>query len=97
MNGNQNGNNIEPKKFLFVSLESLSGDLAWTVKKEGHEVRAHIKLKADADVYNGFIEKVSSWEAHKDWADVIVFDDNEFGEPAEKLRKKEKLVIGGGF
>ena len=97
MNGNQNGNNIELKKFLFVSLESLSGDLAWTVKKEGHEVKAYIKNKYDADVYNGFIEKVSSWEAHKDWADVIVFDDNEFGEAAEKLRRKGKLVIGGSI
>lgn len=96
MNGqNQNGNTIEPKKFLFVSLESLSGDLAWTLKKEGHEVKAYIKLKTDADVYNGFIEKVDNWESYKDWADVIVFDDNEFGEIAEKLRRAGKLVIGG--
>jgi len=48
MNGNQNGN-IEPKKFLFVSLESLSGDLAWQVKKDGHEVKAYIKAKSDED------------------------------------------------
>ncbi len=85
----------EPKKFLFVSLESLSGDLAWHVKKEGHEVKAYIKAKSDLDVYNGFIEKVNNWEEHIDWADVICFDDVEFGEIAEKLRKKGKLVIGG--
>lgn len=98
MNGqNQNGNGkiFEPKKFLIASLESLSGDLAWTLKKEGHEVRAHIKLKTDADVYNGFIDKVDNWETHKDWADVIIFDDNEFGEIADKLRKNGKLVVGG--
>lgn len=94
MNGIQNGN-IESKKFLFVSLESLSGDLAWALKKEGHEVKAYIKAKHDADVYNGFIEKVDNWESYKDWADVIVFDDNEFGEVADKLRKSGKLVIGG--
>jgi len=106
MNGqNQNGKHIsaqggsasggEPKKFLFVSLESLSGDLAWQLTKEGHEVKAHIKDKHDADVYNGFIEKINNWESYKDWADVIVFDDVEFGEIADKLRKNGKLVIGG--
>ncbi len=97
MNGNQNGNGkiSGPKKFLFVSLESLSGDLAWTLKKEGHEVKACIKLKTDADVYNGFIEKIDNWESYKDWADVIIFDDVEFGEVADKLRRGGKLVIGG--
>ncbi len=95
MNGqNQNGH-IEPKNFLFVSLESLSGDLAWQLKKEGHEVKAYIKAKGDADVYNGFIEKVDNWEIYKNWADVIVFDDVEFGEIADKLRKNGKLVVGG--
>lgn len=84
-----------PLKYLFISLESLSGDLAWNVKKEGHEVKAYIKAKGDADVYEGFIDKVDRWEDHVDWADVIVFDDVEFGEQAEKLRKKGKLVVGG--
>jgi phosphoribosylamine--glycine ligase len=97
MNESQNGTekNLEPKKFLFVSLESLSGDLAWQLKKEGHEIKAYIKAKGDADVYNGFIEKIDNWESYKDWADVIIFDDVEFGEIAEKLRKNNKSVIGG--
>ncbi|MBC7836301.1 phosphoribosylamine--glycine ligase [Acetobacteraceae bacterium] len=84
-----------PKKFLFVSLESESGDLAWKLKREGHEVRVYVKAKDDADVYDGVLEKVPSWEEHKDWADVIVFDDVGFGEVANKLRKAGKLVIGG--
>lgn len=92
---NSNGKTFEPKKFLFVSLESLSGDLAWTLKKEGHDVKVYIKAKSDADVYNGFIDKVDNWESYKDWADVIVFDDDEFGEIADKLRHNGKLVIGG--
>ena len=99
---NHNGNdheqidkNFEPKNFLFVSIEALSGDLAWQLKKEGHEVKAYIKCKTDGDVFNGFIEKVDHWEAHKDWADVIIFDDIGFGAVAEKLRKQGKLVIGG--
>lgn len=86
---------MDPKKFLFVSLESLSGDLAWHVAREGHEVKAYIKLKSDADVYMGFINRVDEWEPHIDWADVIVFDDIEFGVIADRLRKKGKLVVGG--
>ncbi|MDO8600861.1 MAG: phosphoribosylamine--glycine ligase [bacterium] len=94
-NGNGGDHAPAPLKFLFVSLESLSGDLAWTLKKEGHQVKAYIKAKTDEDVYNGFIEKVDAWEPHQDWADVIIFDDVEFGEIADKLRKKGKWVIGG--
>lgn len=82
-------------KFLFVSLESLSGDLAWSLVKEGHEVKAYIKAKSDADVYNGFIEKVEKWEDWVDWSDIVIFDDVEFGDAAMRLRKKGKSVIGG--
>ncbi len=94
MNNNLN-HSAESKKFLFVSLESLSGDLAWQLSKEGHAVKSYIKAKSDADVYNGFIERVDAWEPHIGWADVIIFDDVEFGPVADKLRRKGKLVIGG--
>ncbi len=90
-----NSEKFPQKKFLFVSLESLSGDLAWNVLREGHQVKAWIKEKGDADVYNGFFEKVADWKKFVDWADVIVFDDIEFGPDAEKLRKAGKLVVGG--
>jgi len=82
-------------KFLFVSLESLSGNLAWHVKKEGHKVRAWIKEKRDADVYDGFLDKVGDWHEHIDWADVIIFDDVGFGREADTLRKEGKKVVGG--
>lgn len=87
--------NASPKRFLFVSFESLSGDLAWHVQKEGHEVKVYIKNEADRDVYDGLLEKVDAWEDHQDWADVIVFDDVGFGKIADALRAKGKAVVGG--
>ena len=93
MNG-ENKNEFPKKKFLIVSQESLSGDLSWQIKKEGHEVKIFIKAEEDKDVYDGFLEKVDEWQKHIDWADIIVFDDTGFGETADKFRKEGKLVVG---
>ncbi len=89
-------------KFLFVSLDaSLIGDIAWQVRREGHEVKYHIRKAADKEVADGFVDKVDDWEAEVDWADVIVFDDIWIdddigtGELSEKLRAEGKLVVGG--
>ncbi len=84
-----------PQRFLFISKFGLIHDLAWEVKKEGHEVRYHIMAKSEREVGDGFVEKVDRWEDSKDWADVIVFDDCEFGTQAERLRAEGKAVIGG--
>ncbi len=92
----KNGNGAgKPLKFLFVSWESLSGDLAWQLQKEGHAVKIYIKSKDDADVYEGLLEKVDDWKAHTDWADIVVFDDTGFGSHADALRKAGKAVVGG--
>lgn len=88
-------NQFGPQKFLFVSWESLSGDLAWQVKKEGHQVKIYIKNETDQDVYDGFLEKVTNWKEWIDWADLIVFDDVGFGKIADELRKRGKLIVGG--
>lgn len=90
-----NNSQFSTKRFLFVSWESLSGDLAWQIKKEGHEVKVFVKSEVDKDVYDGFLEKVDDWQKYKDWADVIVFDDVGFGRFADSLRKEGKLVVGG--
>jgi phosphoribosylamine--glycine ligase len=84
-----------PRKYLFVSGQALIHDLALQVKAEGHEVRYAILTKSEKEVADGFLDKVDDWEAHTDWADVVVFDDNEFGGAAEKLRAAGKAVVGG--
>lgn len=86
---------VQSVKFLFVGWESLSGDLAWQIQKEGHTVRMSFRDLSDRDCYDGFVEKVDDWRKHTDWADVIVFDDVGFGVHADALRKAGKLVIGG--
>ncbi len=87
---------MEKKKFLFVSLSGLIGDIAWQVAKEGHEVLYYIKAQTEQDIADGFVKKSTDWEKDADWADVIVFDDVlGQGEKAQALRAKGKLVIGG--
>lgn len=82
-------------KFLFVSPEALSVDLAHSVTQEGNDVKFFIQSATEKDVGDGFVEKVNSWEDQVDWADVIVFDDIGFGRTADKLRSEGKKVIGG--
>lgn len=84
-------------KFLFVSPEALSIDLAHVIRQEGNEVKFFIHSVTEKDVGDGFVEKVDSWEDQTDWADVIVFDDIGFGRPAEKLRAEGKSVVGGSI
>lgn len=85
------------KKFLLISNDGDAGDLLWKIKNEGHEVKYFIGDKNNKDVCDGFVDKVEKWEDFKDWADVIIFDDVNFGALAEKLRKEGKLVIGGSI
>jgi phosphoribosylamine---glycine ligase len=96
---NENGNKIkqtsDPKKFLVVSLESLSGDLSWQMQKEGHEVKIFVERESDKDVYEGILERIDDWKKQVDWADVIIFDDIGFGSIADSLRASGKLVVGG--
>lgn len=93
-----NSNSAQKKlKFLFVSFEGLIGDLAWQVKKEGHEVKYFIQSKSDKDVCDGFVEKCEDWQREIDWSDIVVFDDIGFGAIAERLRRQGKLVVGGSI
>ena len=82
-------------KFLFVSPEALSLDLAYRVLQENNEVKFFVQSDTEKDVGDGFVEKVTAWDNLIDWADVIVFDDIGFGKVADKLRAEGKRVVGG--
>lgn len=86
-----------PRKFLFISIDNLSGDLAWHIQKEGHEVKYYVKNKEEREVASGFVEHIAEVSDEViSWADVIVFDDVlGQGSMAARLRSEGKLVIGG--
>lgn len=87
---------LVPRKFLFISISGLIGDIAWHVLKEGNEVKYYIQNEVDKEVADGFVPKVDDWRSEVDWADIIVFDDVlGHGTLADELRKKGHLVVGG--
>ncbi len=54
--------------FLFVSLaDPLLADLAWQIRREGHEVRYYMDSETESDIGDGFVEKVDDWRANVDW------------------------------
>ena len=46
---------MDKRKFLFVSLSGLIGDIAWQIAKEGHEVRYYIDNEKERDIAEGFV------------------------------------------
>ncbi|MFH1895014.1 MAG: LAGLIDADG family homing endonuclease [archaeon] len=95
---NHNGNEkkIDSKKFLFISLDTLTADLAWQLIKEGHQAKYYTENPEDKEVGDGFVEKVDDWQKEVDWADTIIFDDVlGQGKKAKKLREQGKNVVGG--
>src|SRR5271154_750754 len=87
---------MDKRKFLFVSLSGLIGDIAWQVLKEGHDVRYYIDNEKERDIADGFVPKSKDWERDTKWADIIVFDDTlGQGARAQALRAQGKKVIGG--
>jgi len=87
---------MDKRKFLFVSLSGLIGDIAWEVLKEGHDVRYFIEAEGERDIADGFVPKSKDWERDAKWADIVVFDDTlGQGARAQALRATGKPVIGG--
>lgn len=93
---NSHSKTVNPKNFLFVTINCLAGDLAWQIAKEGHNVKLYTEALTDKEVADGFVPKVDNWEKEIEHADIIVFDDVlGQGDKAKKLREQGKLVIGG--
>ena len=87
---------MDKRKFLFVSLSGLIGDIAWQVLKEGHDVRYYIEAEKERDIADGFVPKSKDWEKDAKWSDIVVFDDTlGQGEKAQVLRAADDRFAGG--
>ncbi|MBL8024393.1 MAG: phosphoribosylamine--glycine ligase [Elusimicrobia bacterium] len=84
-----------PRRILCISRVGCIGDLCRQLKAEGNLVKYFIESKHDKDVSDGFVEKVDDWKTAKEWADLLIFDDSDYGKEVEALRKEGKAVVGG--
>lgn len=85
-------------KVLFISGELISGDLAYSLQKEGCDVRIYIQDKSVKDCFDGMLQKVHRWRDELGWVGkdgLIVFDDVGYGEVQDALRSDGYQVVGG--
>lgn len=85
-------------KILFISRDLIAGNLAYLLKKEGHEVRLYIGEKARRQNFDYMVHKTKNWKKELSWVGkdgLIVFDDVGWGKDQDSLRKKGYSVIGG--
>ena len=80
---------------LFVSIDGLISGIAHQAVQEGHNIRLHIIDSKYSDIADGFVPKSMDWKKDVKWADLIVFDDIGYAKEVERLKKQNKLVVGG--
>jgi ketosteroid isomerase-like protein len=55
---------MDARRFLFVSADAaLIADLAWQVRREGHDVRYYVEAESDREIGDGFVPKTDDWRA----------------------------------
>lgn len=83
---------------LIIDAGGTCLDFALRCLHYGHKVKAFIRHNKDgsrSEVGDGLIQRVSHWEDHMDWADLIFCTDNTFYIwPLEAYRDKGYPIIG---
>lgn len=69
------------KKLKILLIDDLTALLDFAIRcmAEGHEVKMYLPLRKNGDKYevgDGLVNKVSSWQPHMKWADLIIVSDN---------------------
>lgn len=85
---------------LFISKNLLAGNLAYLLKKEGHEVKLFIDKKESRGNFDYMVTKVTGWKSELSWVGkdgLIVFDDIGYGKIQDRLREKGYSVFGGSY
>ncbi len=83
---------------LVVSLDLSGADLAYRLRKEGHDVRFFVEEKSQKCNYHRMIDKVKDWKKELNWVGkdgLIVFDSIGYGKEQDILRKEGYSVVGG--
>ncbi|MDD3662523.1 MAG: hypothetical protein PHT84_01510 [Candidatus Pacebacteria bacterium] len=87
-------------KILFVSNDFIAGNLAYLLKKEGHEVKLYIENKKVRSTFENIVKKTNNWKKELNWVGkngLIIFDDVGYGKIQDSLRKEGYTVFGGSF
>ena len=84
---------------LIIDATGVSLDFALRCKAYGHSVRVYIRNYKDGSRSRigdgGLIERVSDWEKHMNWADLIFCTDNVlYIHPLERYRDKGYPILG---
>ncbi len=85
-------------KILFISNDLIGGNLAYLMKKEGHDVKLYIEDHGRHENFDGMVPKTYNWRKELRWVGkdgLIVFDDVGYGEDQDELRKLGYTVFGG--
>lgn len=82
-------------KVLFVSSDGSTLSMAMRMQDYGHDIKFWIKSNDFRDVGLGLVPRVDSFSSYAGWADLIIFDDAEFGQKAKEFRAVGKAVVGG--
>jgi phosphoribosylamine--glycine ligase len=85
-------------KILFISGELIAGDLAYKMKKEGHDVKLYTEYEGGGDCFDNMVEKTKNWKNELQWVGkdgLIVFDDIGYGKEQDELRAAGYTVFGG--
>lgn len=88
-------------RILFVSKDTMAGNLAFLLKKEGHSVRLFVEEPDGKRNFNGLVSHTDDWKKDLTWVGkddgLIIFDDIGFGKIQDKLRKEGYTVFGGSY
>ena len=84
-------------RVLFVSNDLIGGNIAYLLKKEGHDVRLFIDDQKRRENFENLVEKTEDWMRELPWVGkdgLIVFDDVGYGKIQDDLRKDGYTVFG---
>jgi phosphoribosylamine--glycine ligase len=85
-------------RILFISNDLIAGNVAYLLRKEGHNVKLYIQEEGRKNNLDNLVKKTPDWKLELGWVGkkgLIVFDDIGYGLYQDSLRKEGYSVFGG--